>query len=39
LGTWLPGYDVQEVDAFLNMAKLRLDAITPDIEFTLYRDA
>jgi hypothetical protein len=34
-----PGYDVQEVDAFLNMAKLRLAAITPDIEFTLYRDA
>jgi hypothetical protein len=27
-----PGYDVQEVDAFLNMAKLRLAAITPDIE-------
>jgi DivIVA domain-containing protein len=24
-----PGYDVQEVDAFLNMAKLRLAAITP----------
>jgi DivIVA domain-containing protein len=34
-----PGYDVQEVDAFLDMAKLRLAAITPDIEFTLYRDA
>ena len=34
-----PGYDVQEVDAFLNMAKLRLAAITPDIEFTLYSDA
>jgi len=34
-----PGYDVQEVDAFLNMAKLRLAAITPDIEFTLYKDA
>ena len=34
-----PGYDVQEVDAFLNMAKLRLAAITPDIEFALYRDA
>jgi DivIVA domain-containing protein len=33
-----PGYDVQEVDAFLNMAKLRLAAITPDIEFTLYTD-
>ena len=31
-----PGYAVQEVDAFLNMAKLRLAAITPDIEFTLY---
>jgi hypothetical protein len=31
-----PGYDVQEVDAFLSMAKLRLAAITPDIEFTLY---
>jgi DivIVA domain-containing protein len=30
------GYAVQEVDAFLNMAKLRLAAITPDIEFTLY---
>jgi DivIVA domain-containing protein len=34
-----PGYDVQEVDAFLDMAKLRLPAVTPDIEFTLYRDA
>jgi hypothetical protein len=34
-----PGYDVQEVDVFLNMAKLRLAAITPDIEFILYRDA
>jgi hypothetical protein len=34
-----PGYDVQEVDAFLNMAKLRRAALTPDIEFTLYRDA
>jgi DivIVA domain-containing protein len=34
-----PGFDVQEVDAFLKMAKLRLAAITPDIEFTLYRDA
>jgi DivIVA domain-containing protein len=34
-----PGYDVQEVDAFLNMAKLRLAAVTPDIEFTLYGDA
>src|SRR4029453_4608615 len=34
-----PGYDVQEVDAFLNMAKLRLAAITPDIEFTPYKDA
>ncbi len=32
-----PGYAVQEVDAFLNMAKLRLAAITPDNEFTLYR--
>jgi len=32
-----PGYDMQEVDAFLNMAKLRLAAIKPDIEFTLYR--
>ena len=32
-----PGYDMQEVDAFLNMAKLRLAAITPDNEFTLYR--
>jgi hypothetical protein len=30
---------VEEVDAFLNMAKLRLDTLTPDIEFTLYRDA
>ena len=34
-----PGYDVEEVDAFLNMAKPRLDTLTPDIEFTLYRDA
>jgi hypothetical protein len=34
-----PGYHVEEVDAFLNMAKLRLAAVTPDIEFTLYRDA
>jgi Septum formation len=33
-----PGYDEQEVDAFLNMAKLRLAAIKPDIESTLYRD-
>ena len=33
------GYDVQEVDAFLSMAKLRLAAITPDIELTLYSDA
>jgi hypothetical protein len=30
---------VEEVDAFLNMAKLRLAALAPDIEFTLYRDA
>jgi hypothetical protein len=30
---------MHEVDAFLNMAKLRLAAITPDIEFTLYTDA
>jgi DivIVA domain-containing protein len=34
-----PGYDVREVDAFLSVAKLRLAAITPDIEFILYRDA
>jgi hypothetical protein len=34
-----PGYDVQEVNAFLDIAKLRLAAVTPDIEFTLYRDA
>jgi hypothetical protein len=27
---------MQEVDAFLKMAKLRLAAVTPDIEFTLY---
>jgi hypothetical protein len=38
---WLvaAGYDVQKVDACLKIARLRLAALTPDIEFSLYGDA